>query len=334
MIADTTVRTTGDHLLDLDQAERDELSRLATTLATRSSRRIDDPEWLGHARELCGLLPLRLRTTLRRFTSHPGAEAMLLVRGLPVVPAELPPTPSAGGSVQRTASVPATALVLLGAAMGEPVAFREEKSGALVQDVVPVPGQERVQGNSGSVQLTMHVENAFHAHRPDFVGLMCLRNDHDNTAGLRIASIRNALPLLAPAHRSILHEPRFVTAAPQSFDRGGGAETPHGVLAGAAEDPDVRVDFGNTTATDPAAAAALAELERAFDAVTRTLILAPGDLAWVDNRLALHGRTSFAPRYDGGDRWLQRVFVQLDFRRSRAVRPQDGQVVTTVRATR
>ncbi|WP_052395099.1 TauD/TfdA family dioxygenase [Kutzneria sp. 744] len=328
MLVDTNPLAAGECLLELSPVERDELDRLAATLATRSSRRTDDPGWLADARELCCMLPARLRATLRRFTSHSGAEAMLLVRGLPVAAADVPPTPSVAGSVQREASMPAAALVLLGMFMGELVAFREEKSGALVQDVVPVPGQERVQGNSGSVRLTMHVENAFHAHRPDFVGLMCLRNDHDNVAGLRVASSRKALPRLTPAHRSLLHEPRFVTAAPQSFNQGAAAETPHGVLTGAVDDPDVRVDFGNTAATDPAAAAALAELERAFDAVASTLILAPGDVAWVDNRLSLHGRTSFTPRYDGGDRWIQRVFVQLDFRRSRVVRPHDGQVIT------
>jgi L-asparagine oxygenase len=73
----------------------------------------------------------------------------------------------------------------------------------------------------------------------------------------------------------------------------------------------------------------LRELATAFEAVRRTIVLAPGDLAFVDNRLAVHGRTAFRARYDGRDRWLQRMFVQRDLRRSRAVRPGDGYVLSS-----
>jgi L-asparagine oxygenase len=41
----------------------------------------------------------------------------------------------------------------------------------------------------------------------------------------------------------------------------------------------------------------------------------------------VHGRTGFAPRYDGKDRWLQRTFVMNDLRRSRFQRPGDGYVL-------
>jgi L-asparagine oxygenase len=56
--------------------------------------------------------------------------------------------------------------------------------------------------------------------------------------------------------------------------------------------------------------------------------LVPGDLAVVDNRVTVHGRTAFTPRYDGRDRWLQRTFAALNLRRSRGHRPGDGHVLT------
>ncbi|MEU7864952.1 TauD/TfdA family dioxygenase, partial [Nonomuraea sp. NPDC049141] len=79
----------------------------------------------------------------------------------------------------------------------------------------------------------------------------------------------------------------------------------------------------------PEATQALSMLGDALRTVRRTFILEPGDLAFVDNRLALHGRTEFTPRYDGRDRWLQRIFVHRDFRRSRAMRPADGHVLSS-----
>jgi L-asparagine oxygenase len=41
----------------------------------------------------------------------------------------------------------------------------------------------------------------------------------------------------------------------------------------------------------------------------------------------VHGRVAFTPRYDGYDRWLHRVFVHLDHRRSRPARPANGAVL-------
>lgn len=252
---------------------------------------------------------------------------MLLLRNLPIQPGALPGTPNAKNSVQRAATVPASVLALIGFALGEIVSFREEKSGALVQNVVPVPGMETFQGNAGSITLNMHVENAFHDFRPDYVGLLCLRNDHDNVAALQISSIRLALGLLAERTRAVLHEERFITAAPASFGKAAGGGEPHGILSGGAEDPSIKVDFESTTPLGSDAKRAMAELGEALKAVRRDLVLAPGDLAFADNRLALHGRNSFVPRYDGNDRWLQRVFVHQNLRRSRAWRPENGQVL-------
>ena len=62
--------------------------------------------------------------------------------------------------------VPATVAVLLAGALGTIVAFRDEKRGALVQNVVPVPALAASQSNGGSVPLEFHTENAFHPHRP------------------------------------------------------------------------------------------------------------------------------------------------------------------------
>jgi hypothetical protein len=59
----------------------------------------------------------------------------------------------------------------------------------------------------------------------------------------------------------------------------------------------------------------------------QTLYLGPGDLAVVDNRVTLHGRTAFRSRYDGLDRWLQRDFSVRDLCRSRDYRPADGHVL-------
>ncbi len=326
---------------NLDPADTGTCERLAHTLCTGDGDgdRVDDPAWVARARDAWEDLPLPLRRGVSRFRRHSGPRGTLVIGGLPVDRASLPATPAVLGSVQRRATVPAAVLTMVACGLGEPLAYLAEKSGALVQDVVPVPGQETFHGNAGSVLLSFHTENGFHPHPPDYVIFLCLRADHDRTAGMRVAGIREALPLLTPADRQALFAPEFITTPPPSFGPGPGpgpgpdAATvtpdaePRPVLSGAPEDPDIRMAQLVTTPLTPRATAALAEFGRACEATARTLRLSPGDLVVIDNRVTVHGRTAFRPRYDGADRWLQRTYATTDLRRSRDHRPHDGHVL-------
>ncbi|WP_371580454.1 TauD/TfdA family dioxygenase [Streptomyces sp. NBC_01314] len=259
------------------------------------------------------------------FAYDSGADGAMVLRGVPVDP-HPPVTPNVAGSVRRVPSLASTTLLLLAQQLGHPVAYREEKSGALVQDVVPVPALHTDQSNAGAVELLMHTENAFHPYLPDFVLLLCVRADPADAAGLRVASIRRAMPLLDDRTVATLREPRFRTSPPSSF--GELAEVQVGpVLRGAIDDPDLCVDFAVTRAVDSEAADALRRLDQALREVTHEIRLQAGDLAVVDNRVSVHGRTAYHPRFDGTDRWLHRAYVHVDLRKSRRLRPSNGPVL-------
>jgi L-asparagine oxygenase len=302
------------------------IEAVASDLLTIGGGRVDDPTWVASAREAWEDLPAGVRRPVRAFRRASGIPGALVLRGLPVG-ANIPPTPMVDGSVQRSATVAAAVLLMIASGIGDPAAFRAEKSGALVQDVVPVPGKERFQGNAGSVLLSFHIENAFHEHRPDFVLLVCLRADHQRVAGLRTACVRQALPLLSPSGRAALSSAEFTTAAPPSFGGNAGSADRHAVLFGAPDDPNLRVDFAATVADNRRGEVALTELREIFGEVALTHRLRAGELAIVDNRVTVHGRTEFRPRYDGRDRWLQRTFSLADLRRSRGSRADDGHVL-------
>lgn len=321
-----TAHTTAQpQTVTLDAADTQRTERLAQGLLDPAGARADDPAWLARARHAWPELPTGLVRGLREFRRDSGRTGTLLVRGLPV--GQVPVTPAVPGSVQREASVPAAVLAMIASGLGDPVAYRPEKTGAMVQDVVPVPGQEDYQSNAGSVLLTFHTENAFHPHRPDFVMLLCLRADHERVAELRTACVREVLPLLTDESRQALSAPEFVTAPPPSFGMPGAGTTPHAVLTGAPEDPDICVDLAATEPLTQRAKVAMHELQEHFDGTAYNARLVPGELAIVDNRVTVHGRTSFRPRYDGRDRWLQRTFAVTDLRRSRGLRTADGYVL-------
>ncbi|CAM4411780.1 clavaminate synthase family protein [Nocardia ninae] len=324
-IADPTDETPD---LTLHPGDTTETDKVARALCGGTHDRVDADEWVARARDAWDELPLSLRRSVRQFRRHSGPRGALVIRGLPVDAAGLPATPSVPDSVQREATVAAAVLTMIACGLGDPVAYLAEKSGALVQDVVPVPGKETFSGNAGSVLLTFHNENAFHRHEPDYVLLLCLRADHDGVAGLRTACLREVLPLLSAVSRKVLFTPEFRTAPPPSFGVDNTIVAPQPLLSGAPEDPDIRMATIATTALTPRAVTALTAFGHACNTAARTTRLTPGDLVIVDNRVTVHGRTAFRPRYDGADRWVQRTFAIADLRRSRDHRAHDGYVIT------
>jgi alpha-ketoglutarate-dependent taurine dioxygenase len=58
----------------------------------------------------------------------------------------------------------------------------------------------------------------------------------------------------------------------------------------------------------------------AIDENLTGIALRPGECLFIDNYKAVHGRSSFKAKFDGTDRWLKRINVVRDLRKSRGVR--------------
>ncbi|MEK8144495.1 TauD/TfdA family dioxygenase [Streptomyces sp. M10(2022)] len=101
---------------------------------------------------------------------------------------------------------------------------------------------------------------------------------------------------------------------------------PRPVLSGAVEDPDIRMAQLVTTPLTPGHRGT-GRIRPCLRGDRPHSAPDPGDLVIIDNRVTVHGRTAFHPRYDGADRWLQRTYVTTDLRRSRDHRPYNGHVL-------
>ena len=212
--------------------------------------------------------------------------------------------------------------------LGQPVGYRPEHGGELVQNILPVRGSESRQlSTSSKVELLFHTEAAFHPHRPRYLLLLCLRGDpHASTT---LASIREIVRMLPLGVRRTLFEPRFRTAADESYV--GTRPTQLGlalpVLSGNWDQPNLVFDADLMVGIDEEADAALRVLSSAVGSCHAAVTLEPGDLLVVDNSVAVHGRSPFTPRFDGTDRWLQRTFVVSDLAPSAGDR--DGRIIAT-----
>jgi L-asparagine oxygenase len=125
----------------------------------------------------------------------------------------------------------------------------------------------------------------------------------------------------------VLFEPHFLLwPDPEHLrDSGRGArdeERRRPVLYGPRDAPYLRVDPAYTDAVpgDARAAEAFAALCAQLEGGLTDVPLNRGDVLLVDNHRAVHGRREFSARYDGTDRWLRKVTVVRDLRRSRTQR--------------
>jgi L-asparagine oxygenase len=326
-----TPRTTGDYATVLTDREREAIRKVAAQLdAPGDAFNLDDPELITRVDVARRHLPGRIVSVLSQFRRKANDYGTLLIRNLPVDD-KLPPTPQDGRAKDKATHISELTLMLLMSNLGDVIAYADEKEGRLVQDICPVPGKEAKQENGGSVLLEFHTEDGFHPYKPDFLGLLCLRSDHENVAATYTASIRRAIERLPGRAIELLFQPLFFLRLSSSFGASGGNEKTTQtlpVLTGDLRDPDMVMDFFLMDATTRAAKYALDALGDALKAVAIDVRAVPGDLLVVDNKLAVHGRSSFTPLYDGHDRWLQRMFVVRDLRRSRASRPNDSHVCT------
>ncbi|MDH6131811.1 L-asparagine oxygenase [Kitasatospora sp. MAA4] len=280
-------------------------------------------------------LPERLLRFLEAFRREEPAGGFVL-SGWTVVDDELGPTPAhwrRPAGTAGTASVHELYLVLVASALGDVFAWSTVQDGSLVQDLMPVRGEEweKNAGSSASV-LDLHNEDAFSALRCDYLGLLCLRNDD------RVPTVYAPFDPagLSREQRRILSEPRYLLAPDEEHLRRAAergeeppAPTRTGVLFGGDSAPYLAFDeyFVETDPEDAEARAALAALTDQLRRSRSDVALAPGELLIVDNYRAVHGRQPFPARYDGRDRWLKRVGVTRDLRRSRAARADVGSPV-------
>jgi Fe(II)/alpha-ketoglutarate-dependent arginine beta-hydroxylase len=322
----------------LSQLECDAVDALLASLLPRYES-AGSPEFCAAARRLAyARLPAGLTAFLDGFQRDDGAPAVA-VSGFTVDEGRLGPTPAHWNTRvgDMTARREELFFVLLGSVLGEPFGWTTLQGGRLIQNVVPIRGQEQEQSGHGSAAvLAWHTEDAFHPYRCDYLGLMGLRNEQ------RIPTTYAVLDagVLTAIERRTLHEPRFLMRpddehlnqrerdgpAPSAADR---AVLRHlqepvsvAVLFGDPRRPYLRIDpvFMSAVPGDAQAVAALDTLVRRLDGALDGFVIEPGTVCFFDNYRVVHGRRAFRPRYDGRDRWLKKILLTRDARKSRALR--------------
>jgi L-asparagine oxygenase len=290
-------------------------------------RAVDTEKFLARLLGTCAILPVAVVQQLLAFRASPSAPSALLISGLPI-DEDLPDTPSEEvASTAKHGQISECAILLTALLLGEPVAYHAEKGGALVQDVYPIRSRRDTPSNeSSAVGLGVHTELVFsrkaperplHVAAPDFVLLLGLRCPEDRLAITAVLDAGEVCSKLEERHLSALRAPGFRLMAPYSFTRDADGSrpwsAPTALLRGPVDAPSLAFDTAcGVRVLSADAAEALGALSEACDdpAIRKDVHLRTGDLLAIDNRRCAHSRSSFPARFDGRDRWLQRVYVR------------------------
>jgi L-asparagine oxygenase len=273
------------------------------------------------------LLPPVARRQLLFFRASPYAPGALLITGLPI-DHDLPPTPAEGASGPlKSGRISELSILTVAVLLGEPIAYRAEKNGTMVQNVFPTRSQRDTPSNeSSAAPLGFHTELAFsrqfadrplHEASPDYVLLIGLRCPADRLASTVVVDASDACARLGARQLTALRAPQFQLMAPYSFTRDSDGSRPWSppvaLLHGPQDAPSLA--FDTACGVRPLTAEAAEAIQALTDAcrdpeLSQSVQLRAGDLLAINNRRCAHSRGSFPARFDGQDRWLQRVYVR------------------------
>lgn len=260
------------------------------------------------------------KNLIRQFRAGDGVPYLLL-RGLLDLEG-LPPTPSDDRSPAEAGwhTAAATMLGYLKLCGAQGASFVDEMGGRLFHMVMPAQNSEKSLARSTKA-LNFHTEvvNGYFAEEqpapgspiaPDVFALACLRNPHRvPTTVLPLAAVLRRLDAATVIE---LMRPAYHASSQSSFDRQITINHVPCLVPLHSGHIGMRFSHSRLEGSDPGSCAALDRLRLvmlSFDA-SHAVVLAPGDVLVLNNRLCLHGRSEVgsSSRFDGNDRWLLRLY--------------------------
>lgn len=296
-----------------------------------------------HAHEL----PRRLKVFLEQYRMEEPSAACV-ISGFPVDDEGLGPTPDHWNLVggDSPPSRQEVFFLLCAVLVGDVFAWATQQDGRIMHNVLPIKAHRDEQLGTGSeMTLFWHTEDAFSPFKGDYVALMCLRNPDDVLTTMCDADSidwsRVDVDLLFepeyPIRPDDSHLPKIGVGDRQKSDPVTERlvaecsrrildqyENPRRkpVLLGDKSRPYMSLDpyYMVPDQMAPAPRAAFDAFTRAVDEALTGVIMRPGDIVFIDNYRAVHGREPFTARYDGTDRWLKRLNISRNLRISRGAR--------------
>lgn len=269
---------------------------------------------------------------------HAAAAAQALVLNAPFChlqgvfdPSALVDTPTAFFPVPDTVATMAgraAALAVHGVLALETVSYATENDGNLFVNLVAMPGKgafaekskKSMRGHTDGVSFPFNgdddAQDARIAPSPDLVTLVGLRNPKD--VPTKLMPLANVLANMPPGDVAELKKPQYSIRSQKTFVQGMrrilGKElvvTDEPVLKDGASGTYVRYSHSTVVPSSMGGPAEQASnnLEATCNQVAVPVVIQPGDVLVISNRLSLHGRGEVGEDVGGQSRWLLRAYA-------------------------
>lgn len=294
----------------------------------------DRPElYCKKMKELSELIPENIKSELKKLLgNHPSKQ-----NTIPIIPIlifklnnhllnehqNIPDTPPNNKCKVGEKTILAKIQTLFMSFISNLVSYEAEGYGRIFQDIVPDILMANQQSSVGSnKELEIHTEQAFSKLKPDFLSLSCIRGD--SSALTYILPLESILLHLDEPDKKLLQQPLWKIGVDYSFKQNG-IEFIDGNERGPI--PIITTNINNVDAEQCTLLVFDQDLmigitEEANDIIKKITniyyehriqhCLQPGEIIIINNNKAVHGRSGFAPKYNGKDRFLIRCFGMLD----------------------
>jgi L-asparagine oxygenase len=256
------------------------------------------------------ILSERLMSDIVMFRLFGNDKGYIKVDGLNV--GDIPATPLNRGQLRKNDHLSESIVLQCASLLGDPIGYVQESGGKLVNNFFPQPTKEAsLTSDSCDSELDMHTENAFHNISPDFLILLCLRQDKNKEAITYISSIDKVLEQVSDDKIDYFFNEKYNFLSDYDGKNKNcrvDFNKKQTVLYGDRTNPFFRFDPQFMVGKDAVAERKMNELREVVWSCSEAVLLDKGSLLLIDNRKTCHARSPFTAFFDGQDRWIQRTF--------------------------
>ncbi len=306
------------------------ISKLAEE-ALKKFDNVNSQEFLSEYHSFTEKLPLNLRTFIKSLKHKPYD--YILINNLPLKDELLEDTPI-HWNVPKGEYTKLFQFInfIITSTLGYLYSWRTQQNGSMVADVLPIKGFEYYQQGFGSVAgLTFHTEDPFHIAAADFISLMCMRN-LTNTATTLFPVNLTAIPnhikrelfkvqfeiIPDESHTNLTYDNNNIGEDQKISFKEFNQVKKIAILYGTCENPYLRIDPEIILSSKLSQEAKIA-YDYICQAIQRSKIevsLVQGQIIIINNHRLANGRKPLKAEYNGKDRWLERVLVLEDIRKT------------------
>jgi L-asparagine oxygenase len=252
-------------------------------------------------------LPRRLREIFYNLKLREGTQA-LLIQNNPILANDVGDTPKSHWKVGEPRPLNLAQILhgLYASLLGEPFGFETQQKGRIFNDLIPIPGAPE-NSSSGKGKVSLHTENYSHTqpYMPDYLGLLCLRNDQFATT--TISHIKDG-DIPEPFRELLFTVFPFSNSLQQS------------VFFGNPDRPYMRYSGIKLEECTMEMRLAFRLLSQALEGNQARITLTQGECLYLDNFVVVHGRAPFDAQYGPRGRWFSRLCILRDLRSISALR--------------